>query len=86
MIEALKYRDLRTFAAERLLNIGTDAVPELIKALQGDYGPVREYAAWILGKMGPDAEEAIPALTRALWYKDTRVRGSAQETLQEIKS
>jgi HEAT repeat protein len=85
LIEALKCKDLRTFAAERLLNIGTDAVPELIKALEGDYGPVREYAAWILGKMGPDAEEAIPALTRALWDKDKRVRGTAQKALQEIK-
>ena len=33
----------------------------------------------------PDAEEAIPALTRALWDKDKCVRGTAQKALQEIK-
>jgi HEAT repeat protein len=85
LIEALKHEDLRTYAVDRLLNIGPDAVPELIKALEGDYGQVREYAAYILGKMGPDARAAIPALTDALWDKDKRVRGTAQKALAEIQ-
>jgi HEAT repeat protein len=85
LIEALKYEDLRAYAADRLLNIGPEAVPELIRALEGEYGPIREYAAWILGKMGPEAEAAIPALTEALWDKDKRVRGTAQKALEDIQ-
>jgi len=85
LIETLQHKDMRTYAAEGLLRIGPDAVPELIRALKGEYGPVREYAAWILGKMGPNAKEAIPALTDALWDKDKFVRGSAQKALEEIK-
>ena len=85
LIGALKYEDLRTYAANRLLSIGPEAVPELIRALEGDYGPIREYAAWILGKMGPDAQGAIPALTEALWDKNKRVRGTAQRALEDIQ-
>jgi len=85
LIEALKYEDLRTYAAQGLLDIGPETIPELIRALEGEYGPVRAYAAWILGKMGPDAKAAIPALTEALWDRDKQVRGTAQWALQEIK-
>jgi HEAT repeat protein len=85
LIGALKYEALRTYAADRLLSIGSEAVPELIRALEGDYGPIREYAAWILGKIGPNAKAAIPALTDALWDKDKRVRGTAQRALEEIQ-
>jgi hypothetical protein len=35
--------------------------------------------------MGPDAQAAIPALTEALWYKDKRVRGTAQRALEDIQ-
>jgi len=85
LIEALKYEDLRTYAAQGLLDIGPETIPELIRALEGDYGPVQAYAAWILGKMGPDAKAAVPALTDALWDRDKQVRGTAQWALQEIK-
>jgi HEAT repeat protein len=85
LIEALKYDDLRAYAAKALLEVGPAAVPELIRALEGDYGPVREYAAYILGKMGPKAREAVPALTEALWDKDKRVRGTAQKALEQIQ-
>ncbi len=47
-------------------------------------GPVRLAAAVALGKIGADAREAVPELTRALADTDPRVRGEAAAALGAI--
>ena len=51
------------YAAKELAALGPEVVPLLIEALKGDYHDnFKALAAKSLGIMGPDAEEAIPAL------------------------
>jgi hypothetical protein len=42
-----------------------DAIPFLIEALQGPDPLIRDQAARVLGKMGPKAKAAVPALVHA---------------------
>jgi HEAT repeat protein len=42
------------------------AVPALVEALSSRDFELRSAAAWLLGEMGPSAEEAVPALLEAL--------------------
>jgi HEAT repeat protein len=46
--------------------------------------PVRVRAALLLGRLGPDARKAVPALTRALNDRDTFVRDAAAGALGRI--
>jgi HEAT repeat protein len=46
--------------------------------------PVRVWAALLLGRLGPDARKAVPALTRALNDRDTFVRDAAASALGRI--
>ncbi|MBN1672353.1 MAG: HEAT repeat domain-containing protein [Kiritimatiellae bacterium] len=49
-----------------LAMIGEPAIPELVKALAHSDRRIRRQAAVALGKMGPKAQAAVPALIRAL--------------------
>ena len=40
----------------------------------------------VLGKIGPEAEDAIPTVTEALKDEDYSVRKAAQEALKKIKA
>jgi CubicO group peptidase (beta-lactamase class C family) len=70
-------------AAEALGRIGTAAVPGLIRVLES-----REAASWpstiALGKIGPDAAPAVPALARALSSEQEKVRWGAAMALANI--
>ena len=76
-------------ASDALTRIGAAVVPSLIDALSGD-GPVnrREFrqlgSAQILGRVGPAAREAIPALVQALASEHSFVVQAAMEALERI--
>jgi len=59
-------------------------LPELIAALSDSDIETRIVAAQALGAMGPDAETAVPALTRNLYYDVPHVRTAAAWALGEI--
>ena len=50
------------------------ALPDVIKALDDQYGPVAGAAAEVLGNMGPAAKGAVPDLLR-VWEKSKKIRG-----------
>ena len=57
---ALQDPEVRGDATEALVQIGKDAVPALVQALQDQNEYVRLHAAWALGEMGtPEALKAV---------------------------
>ena len=68
-----------------LLGMGPEVVPAMIALLKDEVWEMRRGAAWLLGKLGPDAKDAIPALTRALKDPNASVRKKAEEALMKIK-
>jgi len=60
-------------------------LPELIAALSSENAEIRIGAALVLGDMGPEAEAAVPALARNLYYQGSyEVRESAASSLGKI--
>jgi HEAT repeat protein len=45
---------------------------------------VRALAAYVLGKLGPDAKAALPELEKLREDKDERVRAVAEKALQSV--
>lgn len=68
-----------------LLAMGKEVVPYMISLLKDDEWEMRRGAAWILGKVGPDAKDAVPALTEALKDPNPAVQAKAADALQKIK-
>ena len=50
------------------------AMPDVIKALDDQYGPVAGAAADVLGNIGPAAKSAVPDLLR-VWEKSRKISG-----------
>jgi HEAT repeat protein len=71
-------------AATALGRIGRAAVPSLITALRHRDPQVREQAAAVLARIGPQAYEAVPDLTAALDDQDSDVRKTAARALGQI--
>ncbi len=70
---------------EPLVQIGTPAVPGLIQRLLPEKElDVRQRTALILGRIGPDAGDAIPALIEASVDRDRSMRKAAAEALNKI--
>ena len=69
---------------QALLAMGKEIVPQMISLLEDDEWEMCRGAAWILGRLGPEAGDAVPALTRALKDPNPAVRGKAQESLKKI--
>ena len=87
LIVLLNESGMRHFSIPALLEIGPDrrAVPGLVEALGDETGAYRACAAMALGKIGPEAKEAVPALTRiAAGDPDVGVRQRAAEALGQI--
>jgi HEAT repeat protein len=59
-------------------------VPILISGLKDSSVEVRLSAAWALGRLGPDAVDAIPALERRLDDKDSKMREVVERALISI--
>jgi HEAT repeat protein len=73
---------LHRAAAQALKELGSPAVPAVIRALQHPDNHVRWHAARVLGKIG--TPEAIPALIQAQEDVDNGVRWLAGEALIHI--
>jgi HEAT repeat protein len=86
-IREVRNRDKRILFAcnKALLGMGKEIVPQMISLLKDDTWEMRRGAAWILGKLGPDARDALPALTEALNDTNPAVRLQAQESLNKIQ-
>jgi HEAT repeat protein len=69
-----------------LLAMGKEIVPDMISVLKDEDWEMRRGAAWILGKVGPDAKDAVPALTEALGDSNDSVRIKASEALKKIRA
>ncbi len=86
-IRETRNRDKRILIAcnHALLGMGKEIVPYMIALLKDDDWEMRCGSAWMLGKLGPDAKDAIPALTEALNDSSEAVRINAAEDLKRIK-
>jgi len=86
-IREVRNRDKRILVAcnDALLAMGKEIVPHMISLLKDDTWEMRRGAAWILGKVGPEAKDAVPALTEALNDSNPAVRTNAQEALKKVK-
>jgi HEAT repeat protein len=71
-------------AADALALIGAPATSSLIQALASDASAVRQAAATTLGRIGPPARYAVPALTAALKDPHDRVREAAAQALARM--
>jgi HEAT repeat protein len=60
-------------------------VATLIQRLEDPDRDVSDVAARVLGRLGPAAEAAVPALTRLLTNEDELVRNTAEQALTRIK-
>jgi HEAT repeat protein len=76
--------DEADLAARVLAQIGAPSVPELVKALDDPSPAVRKRALWALGVIGPDAREAIQAISDILTDKDATLRSLAAIVLGEM--
>jgi hypothetical protein len=76
--------DMPETAAHALGRIGEAAVPQLTQALSDPNPLVRQRAADVLARIGPDAKDAVPALIRTLGDRDEEVRKAATRALGEI--
>jgi HEAT repeat protein len=71
-------------ARELLASFGPRIVGELVKALHADEATQREAAADVLGRIGPPARPAVPALLAALKDKSSAVALVAAMALSQI--
>jgi HEAT repeat protein len=76
--------DAQAVAASALVELGPAAVGLLWPLLKDPRPSVRTAAASILGKIGPAAEPAVPALARLLRDRDADVRQHATTALRSI--
>ena len=60
-------------------------IPQLLAFLQHANAEVRKTAATLLGQMGPDAKESLPALSLLLQDQNQLVRDAAQEAIKRIE-
>ncbi|NUQ61942.1 MAG: HEAT repeat domain-containing protein [Pirellulales bacterium] len=84
LAKAMDAADPKTLDAmmDALAGLGEKAIPRLVKALEIEQ--TRARAAAILGRMGPAAKEAVPALTAALCDKNCETRSEVLMALGAI--
>ena len=70
--------------SETFVRLGRDAVPVLVYQLANPRADVRQWAANVLGELGPVARDAIPSLSDALRDADEAVREAARNSLEKI--
>jgi HEAT repeat protein len=70
--------------SETFVRLGVDAIPVLVYQLANPRADVRQWAATVLGELGPTARDAIPPLSDALRDKNEAVRGAARRALEKI--
>lgn len=87
MMKALQVEDedVRLGVALAIDQAGKDAAPELVAHLHSPDAGVRYYAAWGLGRLGPDAKDAYSPLTQSLRDKNGDVRRKAAWAVVQLK-
>jgi len=75
---------LATVAAQSLIRTGKPSVPSLTRLLSDDRAEVRAWAAYVLGEIGQDAEEASTVLISLLSDPNQDVRDQSQQALNKI--
>jgi hypothetical protein len=85
LVGLLTDKDCQRYAAKALGRFGKAAVPHLLKVLEGKDAVARMWAVRALGQIGPDAQEAIPALVRARSDPSVSVRDAVKVALEKIK-
>ena len=68
-----------------LANLGGEVVPLLLEFLKEEDADFQSRSAYALGKIGPAAREAVPALTKILGHEDPSVRRDAARALWCIR-
>jgi hypothetical protein len=88
LMDALKDTDpeVRQHTAMALAALGREAISPLIKALEDPVKEKRASAAYALGQMGHNANEAIPALLKTLKDDEATVRRSASQAISRVLS
>lgn len=76
--------EVQAAATDALLRTGAPAVAALTQQLETGDPEVRRWAAATLGRLGADAQSAIPALLQALSDREQRVRLAARDALESI--
>ena len=86
LVNQFRAKDLkrRARAADDLVKLGAEGVPALSKLLEDRDGAVRVLAAESLGRIGPDAKEAVTGLAGAMKDKDDLLRSAAAAALGQI--
>jgi len=87
LIEELVHKQdyVRELARRALVKRGKRAVPALIEALQSKNPKLREQAAKVLGAIGREAAEALPALRKATKDTDSKVGNAAAAAQRAIE-
>jgi HEAT repeat protein len=85
LIELLEDPSLRESAATALGKIGKPAVPALKEALKDNNAKVRAGACMALGEIGPDAKEALFALSSLQRDRDANVRDAATDAMRKVQ-
>jgi hypothetical protein len=88
LMDALKDTDpeVRQHTAMALAALGQEAIAPLVKALDDPVKEKRASAAYALGQMGHNAQEAIPALLKTLKDDEATVRRSASQAISRVLS
>ncbi len=82
-----KHSDLHIDIGDVLIAWGEQSVPFLIKELQNDTNEafVQGYLIWILGQIGPNAKDALPAITQFLETVQTQdIHIEARDAIEQI--
>ncbi len=78
-------RDSVRDALRQIEAVDKSLLPLMLDALKSDDSSKRYYAIFFLGKLGPDAKEALPELKRLLSEREFRGRGILERTIQSIE-
>lgn len=82
LLSLLEYQQLVDATSRRAFKqMGVAAVPVLVELLGDDRADVRAWAASILGSLGTDGQDAVPALMGMLVDNDKGVRDQAKRSL-----
>jgi HEAT repeat protein len=73
-----------SIASEALIETGKPAVPALVRMLGSENAGVRAFAAYVLGEIGPDADEATTTLLSLLSDPNEAVRDMSRQALSKI--
>jgi hypothetical protein len=78
-------RDAAREAIRQIDTVGTDAIPVLLEALKAGDRRTGFFAVYLLGKLGPDAKEALPELKELREQRSPRFRQFIDSTIRKIE-